>query len=234
MSDDRSKALTGRTSPAVEAFLRQVAAAPVPARSTTARLLFALDATASRQPTWDRACHIQAEMFATTAELGGLAIQLCYFRGFGEFHAAPWATQAAPLVQRMTGVSCLAGTTQIMRVLRHTVAEAGAARVNALVYVGDCMEESATGIAELAGQLALLGVPAFMFHEGADKAAQKTFQEVARITRGAYARFDAGSAKTLRDLLTAVAIYAAGGRRALADYAARTGGEVLRLTHQLP
>jgi hypothetical protein len=233
MPEDRSKALSPRPSTAVDAFLRQVAAAPVPASASLGRLVFALDATASRQPTWDRACHIQAEMFSTTASLGGLAIQLCYFRGYGEFHAAPWLTEAAPLVRRMTGVTCLAGTTQIMRVLRHTIAETTATRVNALVYVGDCMEENPTGIAELAGQLALLGVKAFLFQEGEDPVAQATFQSVARVTGGAYARFDAGSAKTLRDLLTAVAVYAAGGRRALIQYADRTGGDVRLLTNQM-
>ena len=42
---------------------------------------------ASREPTADNACHIQAEMFAETATLGGLGIQLCYYRGIGEFEA---------------------------------------------------------------------------------------------------------------------------------------------------
>ena len=40
-------------------------------------------------------------------------------------------------------------------------------------------------------------------------------------------------ARQLRELLRAVAVYAAGGQRALEDYSRRTGGEVLRLTRQL-
>src|SRR3546814_9870581 len=35
------------------------------------RLIFAMDATASREPTWDRACRLQGEMFKETAALGG-------------------------------------------------------------------------------------------------------------------------------------------------------------------
>jgi len=52
----------------------------------------------SRQPMWDTACRLQADMFAETAALGGLDIQLVYYRGFGEFHAAPWLGDSAELV----------------------------------------------------------------------------------------------------------------------------------------
>jgi hypothetical protein len=205
----------------------------VPARAAVGRLIFALDATASRQPTWDRACHIQAEMFRETASLGGLAIQLCYFRGFQEFHAEPWLTDGQALVQRMTGVACVAGNTQIARVLRHAITETTAARVNALVYVGDCMEESADAVADLAGKLGLLGVPAFVFQEGDDKVARPVFERIAHLTNGAYAKFDAASANTLRELLKAVAVYAAGGRKALTNYAHTAGGEAARLIRLL-
>jgi hypothetical protein len=219
----------------IDAFLRQIATAPAPVSAGgSGRLIFALDATASRQPTWDKACHIQAEMFAETASLGGLALQMCYFRGFGEFEAAPWLSDGKALIARMTAVTCLSGRTQIARVLRHAIAEASKGRVNALVYVGDCMEEDADLLGDLAGKLGLLGVPVFIFQEGHEAAAKRAFQDIARVTRGAYMSFDSASAKALRDLLKAVAIYAAGGRKALARHAEKAGGEVLRLTRQLP
>jgi hypothetical protein len=234
MSEQERRLLAASKGAEVDAFLRQASATPVKTRpGSVGRLIFALDATASRQPTWDRACHIQAEMFAEAASLGGLAIQMCYFRGFGEFQILPWLTDAQALVRRMTAVSCLAGNTQITRVLRHAIAEAGKTRVNALVYVGDCMEESPDAVADLAGRLGLLGVPAFMFQEGDDPVARRAFQDVARHTGGAYMRFDAASAKALRNLLKAVAVYASGGRKALADFAAVAGGEVLLLSRQL-
>jgi DNA polymerase III delta prime subunit len=113
------------------------------------------------------------------------------------------------------------------------VREATEARVGALVYVGDCMEENAGTIAELAGQIRLLGMPAFMFQEGDDPAAQRTFKQMAQLTKGAYARFDSASAQTLRELLMGAAVYAAGGHKALAEFAKRTGGDVALLTHQL-
>jgi hypothetical protein len=218
----------------IDAFLRQVAAAPEPIKSgSVGRLIFAIDATASRQPTWDRACRIQAEMFSETASLGGLAIQICYFRGIDEFHATPWLTNSRALVGRMSEVACVSGNTQIIHVLRHAVAEAGRERVNALVYIGDAIEESASALAELSGKLGILGVPAFVFQEGDEPNAQRSFRQMAKLTGGAYMSFDAASAKALRDLLKAVAVYAAGGRKALSDYAKRSGGDVLLLTQQL-
>jgi len=218
----------------VTAFLQKLAALP---RARTGgprgRLIFALDATASRQPTWDRACQIQAEMFQEAAALGGLDIQLAYYRGFGEFEASPWLGDSRELTRRMTGVRCLGGRTQIERVLDHAIAETRRQRVNALVFVGDCMEEGVDALCHRAGQLGLLGLPAFLFHEGRDRLAEAAFQQIARLSGGACCPFDAGSARQLRELLRAVAVYAAGGQRALEDYSQRAGGEVLRLTRQL-
>jgi hypothetical protein len=218
----------------VDAFLKKVAAVPVvrPA-GERGRLIFAMDATASREPTWDHACHIQAEMFKETAALGGLEIQLAYYRGFGEFQAGSWASSADALLRTMTGVRCLAGHTQIGKVLKHAIAETKAKKVDAMVFVGDCLEEDIDQLGQLAGELGLLGVPCFLFHEGRDEIAARAFQQIARLTGGAFCRFDAGSPRQLRDLLSAVAVYAAGGRKALADFSARTGGAAARLTHQV-
>jgi hypothetical protein len=218
----------------VDGFLKKVAAAPsVRPAGERGRLIFAMDATASREPTWDQACHIQAEMFRETAALGGLEIQLVYYRGFGEFQAGSWAATADTLLRTMTRVMCLAGHTQIGKVLRHASAETKAKKVDALVFVGDCLEEDIDQLGQLAGELGLLGVPCFMFHEGRDEVAAKSFQQIARLSGGAFCRFDASSPKQLRDLLSAVAVYAAGGRRALADFSARHGGVAARLTHQV-
>lgn len=218
----------------IDAFLAAAArVAPPRAAEPKGRLLFALDATASRQPTWDQACDIQSEMFAATAGLGGLAVQLAYFRGWGDFHASPWVVNSHALIDYMAGVRCERGRTQIERVLRHAIGEAKRERINALVYVGDSMEEEPDGLKGLAGELGLLGVPVFVFHEGNDPLAAGTFREIARLSRGAYLSFDSSSPKLLRDLLAAVAIYAVGGTAALVDHARRAGGEVRRLSHLL-
>jgi hypothetical protein len=218
----------------VEEFLRKVAVTPVPVRAGgRGRLIFAIDATASREPTWDMACHIQSEMFRETDALGGLDIQLVFYRGFGQCLASPWLGNSADLVARMSRVLCQGGRTQIRKVLRHAVKETKKKAVHALVFVGDAMEEDVDALCHVAGELGLLGVPAFMFHEGGELVARRAFQQIARLSGGAYCSFDAGSAKQLRDLLSAVAVYAAGGRPALEDFGKRRGGSVLQITSQM-
>ncbi len=234
MANNERDKLPQRSSGAeVAEFLRKVAATPAPTSVERGRLIFAMDATASREPTWDTACQIQGQMFTETTALGGLDIQLCYYRGFGEFEATPWLSNSGDLLARMTGVRCLGGQTQIEKVLRHVITEARMKKVNALVFVGDCMEEDVDELCQLAGELGLLGVPAFIFHEGYEPIAERAFKQIARLTRGAYCHFDASSAQQLRDLLSAVAVYAAGGRRALRDFSQRKGGVILQLTHQI-
>jgi len=228
-----SKLPTQSTRAEVADFLAKVKSIPVARSGSVGRLIFAMDATASREPTWDRACRIQGDMFAATRDLGGLQIQLVWYRGLGEFEASPWAADSQSLVARMTGVSCRAGETQIAKVLQHALAETSRRKVNALVFVGDCMEESADALCGLAGKLGLLGVPVFIFHEGGDPAARRCFEEIARLTNGAYCPFDLSSADLLRDLLAAVATFAAGGRAALEDFARKRGGGALLLTHRM-
>lgn len=220
------------TSTEVAEFLRQAAKTPATA-AARGRLIFALDATASRQPTWDRACRLQGDMFAAVAKLGGLALQLVWYRGYGEFQIEPWLTDSAELQRRMTSVQCRGGLTQIGRVLEHAVRETRRHRVNALVLVGDCLEEAVDPLCHQAGQLGLMGVPAFVFQEGQDRNAARGFREIARLTRGAYCAFDADSAEQLRELLSAVAVYAVGGRPALMEFGGRCGGLIQQLTQQL-
>lgn len=224
----------GSSKAEIDAFLEKAASLTVrKAPGSGGRLLFAIDATASREPTWDMAMQIQAEMFAAARDLGGLAIQLAFYRGFGEMKVSKWLDSADELIRRMVKVRCLAGRTQIRKVLRHTLKETGRKKVDALVFVGDVVEEDIDALGDLAGQLGLVGTPAFIFHEGGELISRRAFEQIAKLSGGAYCSFDAGSAAQLSELLTAVAVYSAGGRKALADYGARTGGKVLQLTHQL-
>ena len=225
---------TTASSEDVAAFLRQVKSTPVVRTpGQRGRLIFALDATASRQPTWDRASRLHGEMFAATNGFGGLEIQLAWYRGFGEFYASPWLSDGERLMKIMDTVSCMAGETQVRKVLRHALKETRAKKVNALVFIGDAFEESIDELGTLAGQMGLLGVPAFMFHEGGNPASAFAFQQVAKLSNGAFCRFDGSSPRMLAELLRAVAVFAAGGMAALEDLGRRQGGEVLRIAHQM-
>jgi hypothetical protein len=183
--------------------------------SGSGRLIFALDATMSRQPTWDRACEIQATMFDAVARTGRLAVQLVYFRGFGECRASKFVLNSRALRDLMTKIDCRGGRTQIGKVLSHAISESGRSKVDALVYIGDAMEEEADELCHRAGQLALKGTKAFIFQEGVDAGAERTFREIARLTGGAHFRLGPNSAAELAELLSAVAVYASGGRPAL-------------------
>jgi hypothetical protein len=218
----------------VETFLKEVAQTPPPQPgSGRARLIFAMDATASREPTWDRACQVQGQMFLETAALGGLDVQLVYYRGFDECRASRWVDNPGDLVRLMTGVFCLAGQTKLGRVLRHAVRETEKKRVAALVFVGDCFEENLDEVGQIAGQLGMQGVRAFLFQEGRNPDAERAFRHIAKLTNGVHCRFDSSSPQQLRDQLGAVAAYAAGGRRALADLSQRSSPEVRLLASQV-
>jgi hypothetical protein len=234
MSDSR-KLSQPSPSNQIQSFLEQVAKTPAIAPNAgKGRLLFALDATASREPTWQEARRLQADMFDVAASSGGLAIQLCYYRGLADFFATPWLTQSRDLKARMERVECLGGLTQIRRVLEHAVHEARRERVNAMVFIGDCVEEDADTLTHLAGQLGVLNTRVFLFQEGDDPTAERIFRQIAKLSGGAHCHFDAGSARQLGDLLGAVAAYAAGGQAALETYGRIRGGLALQLTHQIP
>lgn len=203
------------TPDAVAAFVAKARAMTPHAPGARGRLVFALDATLSRQPTWDMACTLQAEMFRETAAAGGLDIRLVYYRGAGECRASGWIASADKLATLMGKIDCRGGRTQIGRVLSDARREAVASGIRALVFVGDAMEESADALCTTAGELGLLKVPVFVFQEGQDAVAEKTFREIARLSGGAWCRFDPGAAGQLRDLLRAAAAYASGGRDAL-------------------
>lgn len=213
----------------VAQFIAQMKSMTPAAGAGRGRLVFAMDATMSREATWDLALGLQAEMFRTVKSVGGLDVQLIYFRGAGECRASKWVSDPDALARLMTSVRCAGGFTQIRKILSHTRNETETRKVNALVYVGDCVEEDIDLLCGRAGELALLGVPVFLFQEGADPDATRAFKEIARLTKGAHCRFDHGSAAQLRELLSAVAVYAAGGRAALADMSGRAGGKGARL-----
>ena len=242
MAKDRTPAPTeSRNEPAaasprseIDAFLKQVKTLGAATQAgQRGRLIFALDATMSRQPMWDTACQLQGDMFRETAAIGGLDVQLVYYRGLAECRASGWVSDATRLGGLMEKIDCRGGHTQIGKILAHARRETAARKVQALVFVGDAMEEPIDNLCAAAGELGLLGVPAFVFQEGHDAAAEQAFREIARLTRGAYCRFDISAAHELAELLRAVAAYAAGGMKALADLKARNNSGAVKLLAQL-
>jgi hypothetical protein len=218
----------------IDAFLDQVRAlGPLQETGQRGRLIFALDATMSRQPTWDAACKLQADMFRQAGAIGGLDVQLVYFRGLSECRASHWVSQPEKLGSLMERIDCRGGHTQIGKILSHARKESGGTKVQALVFVGDAMEEAIDDLCAAAGELGLIGVPTFMFQEGDDAVTERAFREIARLSRGAYCRFTPGAAHELAELLRAAAAYAAGGMKALSDLSARHGAGAAKLLKQM-
>jgi hypothetical protein len=208
----------------IAAFVEKARSTSPFAAGSRGRLVFALDATMSRQPTWDMACTLQADMFREAAALGSLDIRLVYYRGFNECRASKWISDSAELARLMDKIDCRGGNTQIGRVLSEARREAAASGVRAVVFVGDAMEESTDDLCARAGELGMLKVPVFMFQEGHDPTAEQAFREIARLSGGAWCRFDPGAAAQLRELLRAAAAFAAGGRQALQRLSSRESG----------
>jgi hypothetical protein len=77
---------TARTE--VDAFLTKIEKERAADSAAGGRLIFALDATASRESTWDMACKLQAEMFREAGSIGGLSVKLVYYRDFNECKAS--------------------------------------------------------------------------------------------------------------------------------------------------
>ena len=119
---------------------------------------------------------------------------------------------AASLKAVMSRILCLAGHTQIRKVLNHARKEDAREKVNALILVSDACEEAAEGLYSEARQLP---VPVFTFQEGSDERVGEIYREIATITSGAYCTFDSDAAQRLADLLKAVAAFATGGVKAL-------------------
>jgi hypothetical protein len=181
------------------------------------RLMFALDATGSRAPTWAIARDQQAKMFRAAAPIGQLDVQLVAYRG-DKFGYSKWVSSGELLVQSMNKIECEGGVTQIGEVLEHALHENEKAAVQALVFIGDAFEEELETVATMASKCGMVGLPIFMFQEGRDPAARKAFRLLALKSGGVYFEFDPNKARAVEQLseqLNAVARLAVGDAEAL-------------------
>lgn len=216
----KGRSVSASKSSDVAAFLEK-AKNVKPGAGGEGRVILALDATMSRQPTWDMAASIQADMFTSVGRVGALSMQLVYFRGYGESRASKWARDGKTLADMMSRIQCRAGHTQIAKILKHAAREHSEKPVSAVVYIGDAMEEKADDLGQLAGKLGMRKVPMFIFQEGHDLLAETTFKELARLTRGGWFRFDRNAPDVLAKLLSSIAVYATGGLKALENRGSR-------------
>tara|TARA_B100001559_G_C16382644_1_gene567333 strand:+ start:112 stop:819 length:708 start_codon:yes stop_codon:yes gene_type:complete len=216
MRKKSQKSVVGKASSnSLESFLEKLSKVPQKKNPNPGRIIFGIDATASRQPLWDKASHIQSEMFDSALSLGGLKMKIAYYQGFKKFNSFPWIDNSDKLIKLMENVNCLGGLTQINRFLEYSLEESNKSNINAIIFIGDCVEENYDLILNTTGKISLKGIPIFIFQEGSDPNVKFVFSEIARITNGIYSVFDSSSSKTLKNLLKAIAIFAAGGKDGL-------------------
>jgi len=179
---------------------------------------------------------MQADLLALFSRLGETPplMRLTYFRGRDEFQTTSWSNDLNVLTQWMDSVSCISGDTQIAKVLSDAVAQARQGKIAAVLYVGDCMEESTATLYSYAGQLGELKVPVYLFQEGTDRDAFRTFAEIARLTGGRHVEFKTGNFKEMSDMAKVVIAQASGNPRAIAavrdDKSLTAGAKALMLS----
>jgi hypothetical protein len=181
------------------------------------RLMFALDATASREPTWAIARELQAKMFREATPIGKLDLRLVFYGG-NSCRKSEWVSSGAELARLMAKIACGAGMTQIGRVLDHVLREHEQAPVQAVTFIGDAMEEEIDMLAHKAAKLGSAGVPIFIFQEGRDSNVRKVFRLLALKSGGAYFEFNSDkpwAVEQLSEQLNAVARLAVGDAEAL-------------------
>lgn len=179
-------------------------------------LIVALDATASRQGTWDQATHLTSQMFKAVAATGALSMQVGYFRGDSTCAFSAWKDDPLTLMHTMQKIVCAGGLTQIRKVLEHAAKENAKQKVSAMIYIGDHVEEHGGDTRDMIAGLAhKLTMPVFVFQEGDEEFAGEVFKDIARITNGKYFKFAPESLPQLADVLATIAKFAVGGTKAL-------------------
>jgi hypothetical protein len=156
-------------------------------------------------------------MFREAAPIGHLDVQLVAYYG-DKFGHTKWVSSGEQIAQSMNKFSCVGGYTQIGRVLKHALHETEKAAVQALVFIGDAMEESLDELVGSAGRLGEAETPIYIFQEGRDPVVRNAFRLLALASGGAYFEFNPDSeqaVKQLSDRLNAIARLAVGDVEAL-------------------
>jgi hypothetical protein len=199
------------------------------------RLIFGLDLTGSREASLRHARTATAAMFDTIKTIGAVAVKLVYYRGT-ECKSSAWHDDAAVVSRAMLDLSCKTGNTQIARVLKLALTERE--KLSGVVFVGDHCEDSSDELLTLAATLGKLSIPLFIFHEIVDHdryalQARPVFERMATLSGGIYTEFRPDSGAILRELLSTVAAFAAGGSEAVKQVEPAATPEARRLQGRL-
>lgn len=193
------------------------------------RLIFGVDATASREPAWATARQVTDAL--VKALPGELDVALAVHGGSRVHTFTAFTNDAATLRDRAAGVECVAGLTRLLPILSASLERPN---VRVVVYIGDVFEENITQGRLVADSMGARGTKLFVLHDTADPSARRDaelFWDLAKRTGGCVLPFDARAAGRLRDLLSAVAVYAVGGEKLLRARRHELPGAIVLLDH---
>lgn len=176
------------------------------------RLVFGIDATASREPAWEAAKKITDSLFTTLP--GELDVALAVHGGGVVSMFSAFSSDVQRFRDLAAGVSCRAGHTQLVPLMQRTREHPD---VKVFLYIGDCFEESEEEAYEAADALKARGIRAVMLHDASsgDMAARRVFEEIAKRTGGVCLDFYGGDRQAMKNIFEAVAVLAVGGIKLL-------------------
>jgi hypothetical protein len=193
------------------------------------RLVFAVDATASREPAWAAARQVTDAL--VKALPGELDVALAVHGGSRVHTFTAFTSDARTLRDLAAGVDCHAGMTRLLPILAASLKRQA---VRVVIYIGDVFEESLPQGRQLADQMGAQGIKLIVLHDTADRSARRdaeVFWDLAKRTGGCVLPFDATASGRLRDILSAVAVYAVGGEKLLRERRQTLPGAVALLEH---
>ena len=195
----------------------------------TGRLVFAVDATSSRQKAWEAAKRLTDDVLGALP--GELDVALAVHGGDRVHTFTEFTSDAAELRGMAAGVRCIAGYTRLVEILRRVAAMSEDVAV--VVYIGDVFEESRRDARQIAVDLAQRGTRVIILHDTGSRDTDdgKAFAELAKLTGGAVLPFDASALERLGQLLEAVAVLAVGGTEMLETKQATMPAATLLLEH---
>jgi hypothetical protein len=233
--DAASRLKHGLMADALERILAKEAEKPI--APGTARVLLAL-ANHARAPGWDRAKVLQGRMFEAASH-SGLEMKFAFYaedddNGVRRCRITKhWIANSNDMASIMDRAECSCGCyVNIRSVLQQAVKENQDRPMRAVIIVGDAFHDDQDSLDEAAlaaNQLRREGTQVFLIQQGDDLITARRLQYLARVSGGAYFRFDPRTQEwQFSEMWKVMSVYAAGGEEAVK----MTGGQAATLLLQ--
>ena len=207
------------------------------------RVILAL-ANHGRSAGWDRAKVLQRQMF-DAAVGSGLEMKFAFY---GSDDAAGvrrcrittrWITHPDDMAGLMDRAECNCGCYVYIRdALGQAVKENEDRPMRALIIVGDAFHDDADGLDEAAmsaNRLRRVGTKLFLLQQGDDPITARRLQYLAKVSGGAYFRFDPRTQEQqFSEICEAISAYATGGEEAVKATGRQAATLVLEHLKQMP